>query len=302
MQQYPVWLRRSLTPDGTAREVRALVGGLGLATVCESARCPNLRECYGQRQLTFMILGNRCTRSCQFCAVAHGRPQPVAADEPQRVAHAVQRLGLRHVVITSVARDDLQDEGARHFVAVIQAVRGENPEVTVEVLVPDFHGRGELLSYLLREGHPEVFAHNVETVERLSPLLRPQADYRRSLGVLAFAASFGTGSLMKTSLMVGLGETVEELHQTFRELRDVGVSHLTIGQYLRPDPDHLPVMEYVSPERFARYAQLAYETGFVWVRAGPFVRSSYHASEAINFAKQNLSTGQHQARRMREGS
>jgi len=270
-----------LTPDGTAREVRALVGELGLATVCESALCPNLRECYGQRQLTFMILGDRCTRSCRFCAVAHGRPQPVAADEPQRVARAVQRLGLRHVVITSVARDDLQDEGARHFVEVIRAVRGENPEVTVEALVPDFHGRRELLSCLLGKGRPEVFAHNVETVERLSPLLRPQADYRRSLGVLAFAASCEAGSLMKSSLMVGLGETVEELRQTFRELRDVGVSHLTIGQYLRPDPDHLPVMEYISPARFARYAQLAYDTGFAWVTAGPFVRSSYHASEAL---------------------
>jgi lipoic acid synthetase len=258
-----------------------LLRDLNLATVCESALCPNLRECYSQRQLTFMILGNRCTRSCRFCAVTHGRPEPVDADEPWRVAEAVKRLGLQHVVITSVARDDLQDEGAGHFVDVIRMVRSHSPGITVEALVPDFHGREELLRLLLHAGRPEVFAHNIETIERLSDLLRPQADYHRSLEVLGFGASLRTESLIKSSVMVGLGETQDELLQTFDDLLTVGVTHLTIGQYLRPSASHLPVMEYVSPERFQSYEQLAFQAGFVWVKAGPFVRSSYHAIDAL---------------------
>jgi lipoic acid synthetase len=229
-----------------------------------------------------MILGERCTRSCRFCAVAHGRPEPVEADEPGRVAEAVRRLGLVHVVITSVARDDLRDEGAGHFVEVIRMVRRENPDVTVETLVPDFHGRDELVRTVVAEGRPEVFAHNVETVERLSGLLRPQAAYRRSLRVLGLAASQDGGCRIKSSLMLGLGESLEEVGQTFDDLRGVGVTHLTIGQYLRPDADHLPVMEYVSPERFAEYEALAYRAGFAWARSGPFVRSSYHAVEALH--------------------
>ncbi len=284
MRQYPDWLKRSFSPNGVARIVRSLVSDLDINTVCESALCPNLRECYSQRQLTFMILGNWCTRSCRFCAVPHGRPEPVAADEPWRVAEAVRRLGLRHIVITSVARDDLRDEGAGHFVNCISAVRRDNPGVTVEVLVPDFHAREELLRHILEEGRPEVFAHNVETIARLSALLRPQADYRRSLAVLRFAAALGTGSLVKSSVMVGLGETEGELVQTFTDLRAAGVTHLTIGQYLRPDPNHLPVMEYISPERFREYERLAYGSGFSWVTAGPFVRSSYHAVDAISAA------------------
>ena len=284
MKHYPDWLKQSFSPHGVAREVRTLVDDLSLVTVCESALCPNLRECWSQRQLTFMILGDRCTRSCRFCAVDFGRPQTVDAAEPARVAEAVHRLKLRHAVITSVARDDLRDEGAGHFVAVIRAVRERNPDTTIEVLVPDFHAREELLRQLLDDGRPEVFAHNVETIERLSALLRPQAAYRRSLRVLAFAAGGPAGALVKSSLMVGLGETRDELIQTFRDLVGSGVTHLTIGQYLRPDADHLPVMEYVSPERFRLYETLAYEHGFTWVTAGPFVRSSYHAIEALPHA------------------
>jgi lipoic acid synthetase len=281
MQRYPSWMKQSFSPHGVAREVRGLVEDLRLATVCESALCPNLQECWSRRSLTFMILGERCTRSCGFCAVDHGRPEPVSADEPWRVAEAVRRLGLQHVVITSVARDDLRDEGAGHFVDVIRMVRHLNPGITVEALVPDFHGRKELIRSLLDAGRPEVFAHNVETVERLSRLLRPQADYRRSLGALAFASTLGTGSFIKSSLMVGLGETPEEVQWTFEDLRTSGVTHLTIGQYLRPDAHHLPVMEYVSPERFRWYEELAYGAGFAWVKSGPFVRSSYHAIDAI---------------------
>ena len=282
MQRYPAWMKRPFSPDGVAREVHALVEDLNLATVCQSAVCPNLRECWSLRQLTFMILGDRCTRSCRFCAVESGRPEPVAADEPRRVAEAVNRLGLAHVVITSVARDDLQDEGAGHFVEVIRQVRRRNPGITVEALIPDFHGREELLAHLVEEGRPEVFAHNVETVERLSGLLRPQANYQRSLKVLGFAASLGQGNRIKSSVMVGLGETPDEVRRTFGDLRSMNVTHLTIGQYLRPDADHLPVLEYVSLERFRWYEQLAYGAGFTWVRSGPFVRSSYHAIDALH--------------------
>ena len=283
MIRYPHWLRRSFSPDGTARTVRALVGDLELTTVCESAWCPNLHDCWSQRQLTFMILGDQCTRRCGFCAVRHGRPQPVDRQEPWRVAEAVKRLGLRHAVITSVARDELADEGAGQFVAVIEAVRRSNPGVTVEVLVPDFHGREELVRHVVQGGRPEVFAHNVETVERLSPLLRPQARYRRSLDVLRLAAGLSaTVTLIKSSIMVGLGETIEEIVQVLRDLVAVGVTHVTIGQYLRPDAQHLPVMEYVSPQRFSLYERLAYQAGLRWVMAGPFVRSSYHAVDALH--------------------
>ncbi len=280
MRRYPSWLKKEFSPDGTARVVRALVEDLRLHTVCESAVCPNLRECYSQRQLTFMILGNRCTRSCRFCAVEAGRPLPVEEDEPERIAEAVHRLGLAHVVVTSVARDDLRDEGAGHFVRVIEAVRSGNPGVTVEVLVPDFHGRPALIAQVLAE-QPEVFAHNVETIQRLSPLLRPQASYHRSLEVLQCAHDLGTGALIKSSLMLGLGEQVEEVRRTVDELVEVGCTHLTLGQYMRPTPYDLPVLEQVSPQRFADYARWAYEAGMVWVKAGPFVRSSYHAIDAL---------------------
>ena len=292
MQRYPSWLKRSFTPDGVARTVHALIDDLALETVCESARCPNLRECYSQRQLTFMILGNVCTRSCRFCAVPHGRPAKPSADEPQRISEAVRRLGLQHVVITSVARDDLADEGIGHFIACIRAVRRDHPGTTIEVLVPDFHAREALLRQLVSDGQPEVFAHNVETIERLSGLLRPQADYQRSLRVLRTAASISRASLVKSSLMVGLGETPEELHRTFDDLIDAGVTHVTIGQYLRPDADHLPVMEYVSPQQFHRYQELAYARGFTWVTSGPFVRSSYHAVDALRAPRDRGTDGE----------
>lgn len=281
MMRYPVWLKRSFTSDGTIRQVRALIGDLRLNTVCESALCPNLLECWSQRQLTFMILGGRCTRTCGFCAVEHGRPDAVDDEEPVRISEAVRRLGLRHAVITSVARDELADEGAGHFVRVIEAVRAGNPGVTIEVLAPDFHAREALVRQVVEDGRPEVFAHNLETVERLSRLVRPQAEYRRSLDTLRLAAGCGRGTLIKSSLMLGLGEVETEVVQAFKDLVGVGVTQMTIGQYLRPDADRLPVMEYLSPERFAAYARLAYEAGLRWVKAGPLVRSSYHAVDAL---------------------
>ena len=260
--------------------VRTTLAELGLSTVCESAVCPNLRECFSQHQLTFMILGDQCTRGCRFCAVDHGRPQPESGDEPWRVAEAVRRLGLEHVVITSVARDDLADEGATQFVHVIEAVRTVNPGITVEVLVPDFHGHIALITQVM-QAHPDVFAHNVETVRRLSPLLRPQADYARSLRVLASARARACNTLIKSSLMLGLGEHLDEVRETFEEIAASGCTHLTLGQYLRPSPAYLPIMEYLSPERFDTFEALAFEAGFVWVQAGPFVRSSYHAIDAM---------------------
>lgn len=285
MRRYPDWLKQEFSPNGTARAVGSLIEDLDLVTVCQSALCPNIQECWSQRQLTFMILGETCTRSCRFCAVEHGKPKPVAQDEPWRLAEAVKRLGLRHVVITSVARDDMPDEGAGHFVTVIEAVRQVNPGVTVEVLVPDFHARPELISAVMA-AHPEVFAHNIETIARLSELVRPQAEYRRSLDVLrqasTQAAACATTSLIKSSIMLGLGEREGELRQAFADLRGAGCTHLTLGQYLRPTPEHLPVMEYVSPARFAHFERQAYAAGFQWVKAGPFVRSSYHAVDAID--------------------
>jgi lipoic acid synthetase len=227
-----------------------------------------------------MILGDRCTRRCRFCAVDHGRPEGDLAEEPWRVAEAVQRLALSHVVITSVARDDLADEGAGHFVAVIEAVRRRNPDVTVEVLVPDFHARQDLIGRVLA-ARPEVFAHNLETVERLSALVRPQADYRRSLEVLRCARAMAPEGIVKSGLMLGLGERADELRRAFEDLVAAGCTHLTLGQYLRPTPAHLPVMEYLSPERFAAHERLAFNAGLQWVLAGPFVRSSYHAIDAL---------------------
>ena len=281
MRHYPAWLKKPFSPDGTARAVDGLIQDLRLTTVCRSAVCPNLRECWSMRQLTFMILGKRCTRLCRFCAIDHAKPQTVEMDEPARVAEAVRRLELEHVVITSVARDDLADEGAGHFVEVICAVRAENPAVTVETLVPDFHARPELIRRVAQDGGPEIFAHNIETVRRLSPYVRPQADYDRSLATLRLAADAASGGRIKSSLMVGMGEKPGEVEQTLAELRTSGVTHLTMGQYLRPDACSLPVLEYVSPQRFAHYRNRALEAGFVWVKAGPFVRSSYHAVDAL---------------------
>lgn len=282
MRRYPEWLKKPFSPDSTAREVRTLVDDLKLTTVCESAVCPNLRECYSQKQLTFMILGERCTRSCGFCAVDSGRPQPIEKDEPDRVAEAVRRLGLRHVVITSVARDDLPDEGATHFVDVIESVRMRNPAITIEVLVPDFHARQDLIEQVVVQARPEVFAHNVETVRRLSPLVRPQSDYERSLYVLQMAAKMNAQIIVKSSIMLGLGETESEVVATFKDLISSDVTHLTIGQYLRPAAEYLPVMDYISPQRFSHYEELARNLGFHWVKSGPFVRSSYHAVDAID--------------------
>ncbi len=280
-RRYPDWLKKQLPSDGIAPSVRALLQELGLATVCHSSKCPNEVECFAQRQVTFMVLGDRCTRHCSFCDVDFAKPQPVDPTEPARVAEAVARLGLRHVVLTMVARDDLKDGGAEHCHQVIQAVRQRHPGVTVEFLVSDFRGRRESIARVL-QARPEIFAHNIETVERLTPVMRHQATYQRSLEVLRIARELSQGALIKSSFMLGAGETPAEIEQTMRDLHAAGCTHLTIGQYVQPTVAQRPVIEYVPPAAFQRYAALAYRLGFRWVMAGPFVRSSYHAFEALH--------------------
>jgi lipoyl synthase len=262
--------------------MEALLRSGQLSTVCESALCPNLGECFAAGTATFLIMGDVCTRNCGFCSVRSGRPGKLDEGEPAHVADAASRLGLRHVVITSVSRDDLEDGGASHFVATICAVRAKVPKATIEVLVPDFAGNIESLDAVLAAG-PDVLNHNVETVPRLYTRVRPQAVYERSLGVLSRAASSGE-SLVKTGLMVGLGETQGEVTDLLQQLAGVGAHMVTIGQYLRPSARHLPVVEYVRPEVFAGYARWGEALG-LHTYAAPFVRSSYHAGESFAHMK-----------------
>jgi lipoic acid synthetase len=246
--------------------------------VCEHARCPNLTECWSRRTATFMVLGDRCTRRCRFCAVSTGRPTPPELDEPDRLAGAVAELGLKHVVITAVARDDLPDQGAGHFAACVRAVRARMPHATIEVLPADLGGRRECIATICQAG-PDVFNHNLETVARLTPLVRPQADYRRSLDVLRMAKELGLNRPTKSGLMVGLGETRDEIRHTLADLRAVECDVVTLGQYLQPTADHAPVARFYTPEEFEQLAAEAEAMGFAGVAAGPFVRSSYHAAE-----------------------
>jgi len=272
----PAWLRMNLPGGEGYGEVRRVLSEGGLHTVCESARCPNCHECWNDRTATFLILGTRCTRDCRFCAIDHAaRPPAPAADEPAQVARAVARLGLRHAVVTSVTRDDLPDGGAGHFAAIIEAIRAVRPETAVEVLIPDFGGDAGALSLVLA-ARPDVLNHNVETVARLYPRVRAGADYRRSLGVLAAAAAAGLAA--KSGFMIGLGESMREVRALLDDLRDAGCDRVTIGQYLRPGPRQVPVQRYYTPEEFEALAEEARAGGFVQVRAGPLVRSSYRAA------------------------
>lgn len=261
--------------------LKRLVRRLELHTVCESAACPNIGECWNHRTATFMILGNFCTRRCGFCAVQKGQPLPVDPDEPRRVAEACEHLGLRHAVITSVNRDDLKDGGASHFAAVIRAIRQRIPGCRVEVLVPDFQGSREALKTVI-DAAPDVLNHNIETVPRLYREVRFGARYERSLEMLAYAAGLRPDIPTKSGLMVGLGESDEEVIAVLGDLRRHNVRIVTIGQYLRPTLKHLPVLRYVTPEQFAEYRRIALELGFEHVESGPFVRSSYHAAEALD--------------------
>ena len=275
----PEWLRVRLPTSDTFARTRALLDELKLHTVCESAKCPNHWECWSKGTATFMIAGDRCTRACRFCAVATAKPFALEADEPARVAEATRRMGLNHVVITAVARDDLPDGGADHFRRTIEAVRALNPGIVIEVLVPDFNDRDESIDTVL-SANPQVFNHNLETVRRLTPSVRHRATYDRSLGVLRkVKAKRGDSVYTKSGLMLGLGEAEEELFQAMEDLRRVGCDILTLGQYLQPTSKHLPVVEFVPPGKFAEYKQVAERMGFVHVASGPMVRSSYHADE-----------------------
>ena len=273
----PPWLRVRLRANPGLDETRALVTELSLNTVCEEAACPNLSECWSKGHATVMILGAVCTRACAFCNVATGRPDPVDAGEPERLAEAVARLGLSHVVVTSVDRDDLEDGGAGHFVACIEALRRLAPESTVEVLTPDFRRKPPSALARVVEAGPDVFNHNLETVPSRYRRIRPGADYRHSLGLLARAKAQDPRLFTKSGIMVGLGETRDEVLAVMDDLRAADVDFLTIGQYLRPTPRHAAVARYVRPEEFDEYARLARERGFLLVAASPLTRSSYHA-------------------------
>lgn len=275
-RRLPPWLKRPVPfGDGLAK-TRKLMQGLRLTTVCAEAHCPNLTECWSRGTATFMILGDRCTRRCGFCAVNTQKPLPVEHDEPERLAEASEHLGLRHVVITSVARDDLPDEGAGHFAACIQAVRTRTPQVTIEVLTPDFHGRRDLID-IVTQAAPEVFNHNLETVARLQKRARPAARYQRSLDVIRTAKELNPRMMTKSGIMLGLGETETEIGQALQDLRSAGCDILTVGQYLRPSPDHLDVERFYTPEEFSQIGEMAEGLGFEAVASGPFVRSSYFA-------------------------
>ncbi len=274
----PKWLRVKLPTGENYRKVRALVDEHKLHTICESGSCPNMGECWGEGTATFMILGNICTRSCGFCAVQTGRPDAVDEFEPGKVAHSIKTMGIKHAVITSVDRDDLKDGGASIWVQTVKAVRHQSPGTTMETLIPDFAGKWENLQQII-DVAPEIVSHNLETVRRLTKAVRIQAKYDRSLEVL-FRLKKG-GMRTKSGVMLGLGETEEEIVETMQDLRAVGVDILTLGQYLQPTPKHLPIAEFVTPERFAKYEQLGLEMGFRFVESGPLVRSSYHAEKHI---------------------
>ncbi|NLG84566.1 MAG: lipoyl synthase [Firmicutes bacterium] len=286
----PSWLRvRSPLGEATGR-VREVLKKYHLNTVCQSAACPNAGQCFAEGTATFMILGRECTRDCRFCAVRPGQPGPPNPTEPERVAAAARELGLRHVVVTSVTRDDLPDGGAGHFAATITAIREAVPEATVEVLTPDFGGDPKAVAAVVAAG-PDVYNHNLETVPRLYPIVRPGADYRRSLALLRRVKELQPAMRTKSGLMVGLGETEEEILAVLADLRAAGCEMLTIGQYLRPSRDHLPVAEYVPPERFAAWAEEARAMGFSYAAAGPLVRSSYHAGEAMGLKRYATRSG-----------
>ena len=294
VRQFPPWLKRPL-PARYDPRTQQILEALSLSTVCQSAECPNRGECWHRGTATFLILGDHCTRACRFCAVSHGAAVPLEAlaDEPARVAEATKQLGLKHVVVTSVTRDDLPDEGAGHFAKVIETLRAHcGEQLVIEVLVPDFHAREECIRAVL-EAQPHVFNHNLETVERLYPSVRPQGDYRRALKVLEMAkrlsgASHGQdahATVLKSGLMVGLGETREEVCAAIRGLRGVGCDILTVGQYLQPSPAHLPVAAFVLPGVFKEYEAFAVSLGFSAAACGPFVRSSYQADRVHRRAR-----------------
>jgi lipoic acid synthetase len=274
----PSWLRIKLPGGESYRKVKQIVEGHGLHTICSSGNCPNLGECWGAGTATFMILGEICTRSCRFCATRTGKPLPVDDQEPQRLAESVKLMKLKHCVITSVDRDDLEDGGAAIWAETIKAVRKENPQTSIEVLIPDFKGNKEHLQMVLDQ-KPDIVAHNLETVRRLTPAVRSAANYDRSLQVISWIAE--SGLTAKSGIMVGLGETFKEIVETLDDLLNAGCKVVTIGQYLQPSIKHLPVEEYIHPDVFAKYREEGLKKGFRIVESNPLVRSSYHAEKHV---------------------
>ncbi|RYG27245.1 lipoyl synthase [bacterium] len=277
-QRLPEWLTIRLPRPDTIKEVESMMRAKSLHTVCESARCPNLPECWSKKTATFMILGDTCTRSCGFCAIKVGRGLTVNPDEPADVAGVAAELGLKHIVVTSVARDDLADEGSIQFAKTIEALHAQNPLCIVEVLTPDFKGKRWCIKNVT-DAKPEIYNHNIETVERLHTIVRPQAKYQRTLDVMRTVKELDPTIHTKSGIMLGLGETKDEVVKTLRDLRAVGVDAVTIGQYLRPTMKHLPVSEYIHPDAFKEYEAIGDELGFAFVASGPFIRSSYNAIE-----------------------
>ena len=277
-QRLPEWLTIRLPRPDTIKEVEEMMRSKNLHTVCESARCPNLPECWSKKTATFMILGDTCTRSCGFCAIKVGRGLQVDVNEPENVANVTNDLGLKHVVVTSVARDDLADEGSMQFAETIRALRKVNPLTIVEVLTPDFKGKRWCIQNVT-DARPDIYNHNIETVERLHTVVRPQAKYERTLGVLKTVKELDPTIHTKSGIMLGLGETREEVIKTLQDLREIGVDAVTIGQYLRPTMKHLPVNTFIHPDEFKEYEKIGEDMGFVFVASGPFIRSSYNAIE-----------------------
>ena len=277
-EKRPEWLKIKLQINDSFMHVRNIVNNYRLNTVCEEAKCPNMSECWSRGTATFMILGDVCTRSCGFCAVKTGKPTWFDSDEPRRVAQAVKLMGIKHAVITSVNRDDLKDGGAGIFAETIRQIRNLVPECRVEVLIPDFKGDESALDVII-EAKPDILNHNVETVPRLYKIVRPQAKYERSLKVLSYCKKHGL--ITKTGMMLGIGETIDEVIEVMKDLRAIDVDILTLGQYLQPTKMHLPVDRYVTPEEFEMLKKLGIEMGFKYVESGPLVRSSYHAESHI---------------------
>ena len=278
----PEWLKIRLQSDESSAEVERIVREHSLHTICSSGLCPNKAECWRRRTATFMILGDICTRGCRFCATKTGIPLAVDTSEPEKVAESVRLMGLRHVVVTSVTRDDLSDGGARHWAAVVEAIRKENPDATIELLIPDLDARADLIE-IVAASQPDIVGHNIETVERLTPVVRSRAKYQTSLRTLEIISSLGLVS--KSGLMVGLGESDDEVIQTLGDLREVGVEIVTLGQYLRPSLEHYPVAAYITPEKFEWYRLQALEMGFSYCASAPMVRSSYLADAALESVK-----------------
>lgn len=278
----PEWLKIRLHRTAAYAEVRHIVESHALHTICSSGMCPNKAECWSRRTATFMILGDICTRGCRFCATRTGRPLPSDPGEPAEIAESVRLLGLRYVVVTSVTRDDLPDGGAAHWAECVRAIRKQNPDAAIELLIPDLDARPDLLDTVLAS-KPDIVGHNIETVERLTPQLRARAKYRTSLATLRHIAE--RGAVAKSGIMVGLGESDDEVLQTLHDLRDAGVRIVTLGQYLRPTLEHYPVAAYITPEKFEWYRQQALDMGFDYCASAPMVRSSYLADEALRSVK-----------------